>query len=229
MKRGANLGKLLFERSKTARLSIPHQESAKRTKLHLFGILGAIIGIIAAVGIIFVLTTQMKGEAPAQVPPKAEEQPTQAQIVRPLCNEQGTSLLCMCSAERNIVGSCSVKPLTAALNFYSSPVETGVLIGYYSSDDYWSCSWNKMEVFSHFVPSQNLCGDADAQNKFCEEAAKTRPECNILPAQIEVIDNELQQCELTAKNSCTGEHKSTDIVENLDASSLEGGPIEETS
>ncbi len=211
------MGKQLFERSKHSGLNKSHL-SAKRTKLHLYGIVGAIVGIIAAVGIILVLT-QMKAEKQIQVPLQIEEKQNNAE--RPLCNNKGTYLFCMCLAGRDIIGTCSEKPQEE--EFYTSPIAGGNIDGFYSSSNYWRCSWKRMPAFAHFVPLQNLCGDVDAQTKYCEEAAKMRPECKISLMEKDAIDKELQQCGLAAKNSCKGESQSSDIHEYIDASSLAGG------
>jgi len=208
----------LFERSKHSGSSI-HQP-AKRTKLHLFGILGAIVGIIAAVGIILVLT-QMKAEKQIQAPLQIEEKQNNAE--RPLCNNKGTYLLCMCLVGRKMIGTCNMNPSDASSPFYESFIENGNLKGDYSSSDYWLCSWNKMTAFAHFVPLQNLCGDVDAQTKYCEEAAKMRPECNISINEGKNVDIEMVKCSEKAQTMCKGESQSLDIQEYVDASSLVGG------
>ena len=80
-------------------------------------------------------------------------------------------------------------------------------------------------AFEHFVPSQNLCGNADAQAKSCEEAAKTRSECNVSKEEKQTIDKELQQCVGKAKTTCKGTSQSSDVAENSNVESLAGGSI----
>ncbi len=217
------MGKLLFERGGRATHHAKPADSKKRTHLHLLGIMGAIVGITAAVGIILVFS-HAKVEKPIQIPPKIIEQPRQLQSDRPLCTNEGTSLFCMCSSERDILGTCSEKHQSESA-FYTASTANGNIIGTYISSEFWSCKWQNMDAFAHFVPAQNLCGNTEAQAKSCKEAATLKPDCIVTYEERQAIDKELQKCVEKAKTICKGTSESSDVNSYDDVESLAGGSI----
>jgi len=176
----------------------------------LFAIILGLAVIVATVGGLMIYSysqAQRVGKSievplPEEIPIPEPETPVEIQ--RPSCEPEGTYLLCMCSVRRIADITCTLAGKKQA-SFYNAETAGGISEGLISDADSLSCTWQRVETFEEFVPNQNLCGDAVAQNDVCKSAAKSRPACQISGAERYTIDKKLDACLHQGVLRCTGQ------------------------
>ncbi len=187
--------------------SLPSVDKPKNTPL--FAIILGLAVIVATIGGLMIYSysqAQHAGKAieaplPEEIPISEPEAPVAIQ--RPSCEPEGTYMLCMCSERRIVDITCTLKSKEQA-TFYSSETAGGVIEGL-ASDTALSCTWQRAETFEQFVPNQDLCSDAAAQNDFCKNTAKLRPACQLSGAERYTIDKRLDACIHQGTMRCTGQ------------------------
>lgn len=179
---------------------------------------------IATIGIVLLIAVIGAGllywtirSSPAVVPlvlPPAQELPTSME--KPSCTAEGTSLVCSCTTAYNVDGSCSLQSKEGLANniFYYSATMGGTITGSLSPvAGTWSCAWERMHLFRFFVPAQNLCNNAEAQQQTCAMAARTESGCTHSDQELEVISAELAVCIMQEDELCKGTLHESDVYD----------------